>query len=599
MWNATSISGLRSLAGARLGLGIGQGIALWLLFARAEVWAGPATSAWVFAPLLLLACFVPLVVIAGLGNMRYRTLLAWAIASAVLLACFAEHDIFRAADNHGWLVWRFLGGEHDARIWPSRSLVVSASAALFIAQTLIVAGDADRAFVAAHSLYFDAVWKHVLQAAASALFVAALWLLLSLGAGLFGRIGIAFFPELVREPWFALPATTLAVAFALHVTDGRAGMLRGIRNRALILLSWLLPVVTLLVAGFLAALPFTGFAPLWSTRFATGLLLTAAAALALLINAAYQDGLPEHEPPLVLRHIGRAAALMLIPLVAIAAYALALRVAQYGWTGKRVLAMAGVMVAACYALGYAMAAIGRGGWLRWIEPANLAGALAVLAALFLLSTPIADPARLSVLDQLARLDAGVVTPEEFDFDYLRFDGARYGVRVLERLKFREEGPGAEIIRRRAEAASLMEYRGSPRLVAPKPSELAANITVYPRGRALPPSFLAQDWSQFKSWDLPRCLADASAGCDAFLLDLNRNGQDDIILDDYAEMIVMTADKQGRWSRVGHLVGPTQCKELKDELHAGKFEAAAPQWSDVKVGAMRLELAEPLAGADCR
>lgn len=598
MWSAMPIQGLRSVAGIRLGIGIAQGIVLCLLYGAAETRAWPASNGLVFAPLLLVACFVPLIAIAGLGNMRHRILVAWAIAATVLLAGFALHDISRAADNDGWFVWNLFGGEHDLHIWPSRTLVIFTFVALFIAQSLIVAGDGDRSVIAAYPLYFDAAWRQGVQAALSAVFVGLFWLLLSLGAGLFKLIGIAFFSELIQHRWFALPATTLALACALHVTDTRAGIMRGMRSLILNLLSWLLPLMTLFVAGFLATLPFTGLALLWTTRFATGLLLTSTAALVVLINATYQDGLPEHEPPLVLRHVGRLAALMLTPLVAIAAYALALRVAQHGWTSERIIATACVVVAGCYALGYAVAAIGREAWLRRIEPCNIAGAFVVLAALFALFTPIADPARLSVLNQLARLDSGVAPADEFDFAYLRFEGARYGAAALERLKSSVQGPDAVTIRRRARAALNMQYRGSPQLVAPTPEELAAHITVYPHGRALPASFLQQDWSRLKSWDLPRCLADSSAECDAFLVDLNHNGRDEVILDDHAQMIVMAVGAQGTWSRIGHLVGPGQCKKLKEALRAGSFEAATPQWSDIKVGDMRFELAAPLGGADC-
>ncbi len=592
------VQGLRSVAGTRLGIGIVQGIVLCLLYGTAERGTWPASNGLIFAPLLLVACFVPLIVIAGLGNMRPRTLAGWALVASVVLAGLAAHDISRGADTDGSLVWHLFGGEADRHIWPSSALVLVAAMGLFIAQSLIVAGDGDLSFIAVYPLYFDAAWRHAVQVALSAAFVGLLWLLLSLGAGLFKLIDINFFSELIERRWFALPTATLAFACALHVTDTQAGIVRGLRSLILGLMVWLLPVVTLFVAGFLATLPFTGLAPLWGTRVATGLLLATTGALIVLINAGYQDGLPEHAPTVILRHAARVAALMLVPLVAIAAYDLALRVAQHGWTSDRIVAAACVAVAAWYALGYAAAVIGRGAWLRRIEGCNIAGAFVILAVLFVLFTPIADPARLSVRDQLARLDSGAVPPEQFDFEYLRFEGARYGAAALERLKAREEGDDAAIIRRRAQAALNAQYRGLPPVVAPTPEELAAHIALYPAGHSLPESFLRQDWSRFKSWDLPRCLADASARCDAFLLDLNRNGHDEIVLDDHAQMIVMTTDAQGQWGRVGRLVGPNQCQTLKDALRTGKFEAAIPQWSDIKVGDMRFELTAPPGTIDC-
>ena len=594
----TPLEGLLSVGSIRLGIGIAQGVALSLLYGAAKTAAWPASNGMAFAALLLIACFVPIIVIAGLGNMRPRTLATWAIAASVLLAGLAAHDISRGAASDGWFLSHLFSGGHSPHIWPSHTLVLFTAVAVFIAQSLIVAGDGDLSFIAVYPLYFDAAWKHAVQVAVTAAFIGLLWLLLWLGAASFKAVGVAFFSELIERPWFALPATTLAVACGLHASDTHAGIMRGMRRAVLVPLTWLMPPLTLFVAGFLAALPVTGLAPLWATHFATGLLLATIAALVVLINATCHDGLPEHEPPPVLHHASRIAALTLAPLVAIAAYALALRVEQYGWTTDRIIAAAGIGVAGCYALGYAVAALGRGGGLRRIESCNIATAFVILAVLFALFTPIADPARLSVRDQRARLDSGVVPPEKFDFDYLRFDGARYGAATLDRLKSREQGPDAATIRRGAQAALNTQYRGAAQPVAPTPENLAAHITVYPPGHTLPKSFLQQDWTGFNSWELPRCLADSSAECDAFLVDLNGNGRDEIILDDHAQMTVMTADVHGNWSRVGRLIGTSECKELKEALRAGKFVAAAPQWSDLKVGEIRLELAQPFAAVDC-
>ncbi|EHN76789.1 hypothetical protein SMCF_3695, partial [Streptomyces coelicoflavus ZG0656] len=61
-----------------------------------------------------------------------------------------------------------------------------------------------------------------------------------------------------------------------------------------------------------------------------------------------------------------------------------------------------------------------------------AGVLAVAAVLALFS-PLLDPARLSVADQVARLERGAVKPQDFDFDFLRFDSGKAGLAALDRL----------------------------------------------------------------------------------------------------------------------------------------------------------------------
>ena len=152
-----------------------------------------------------------------------------------------------------------------------------------------------------------------MQLALSIGFTGAFWLLLFLGAALFKVIGLNFLEELIRQPWFSIPLTTVTFAVAVQLTDVRDGLIRGVRTVALMLLSWLLLVLTVLVAGFLVALPFTGLDGLWDTGSATALVLSAAAALIILINTAYQDGRPDNLPPAVLRVAVRVAAVLLTP----------------------------------------------------------------------------------------------------------------------------------------------------------------------------------------------------------------------------------------------------------------------------------------------
>ena len=74
--------------------------------------------------------------------------------------------------------------------------------------------------------------------------------------------------------------------------------------------------------------------------------------------------------------------------VAIAAFALSLRVGQYGWTPDRIEATAACVIGAGYALGYAAAALPMlGPWMRLLERVNVVMALVVMAtalALFVL-----------------------------------------------------------------------------------------------------------------------------------------------------------------------------------------------------------------------
>ena len=417
------------LFAARLAIGLTQGLALYLLYSAYDDKVWPATQGLVFAPALLVWLFIPTVLISTLSEMAWRKALLWALAAAIVTALLAFFDIWGAWPQD-WVYGRNISQPH---VLPSPKLFFFWGAGLFIAHALVLGGNTDRRFMASYPTHFDTAWKLAVQLALAGLFVGAFWLLLWLGAGLFNLIKLDFFQRLIRHEWFAIPVTALAAAGALHLTDIRPALVRGARTLLLSLLSWLLPLITLIVAGFILSLPFTGLAALWRIGHASALLLVASAALIILINAAHQDGQPEHLPHKLLRLSATLAAVLPVPLTLIAAYALMLRVGQHGWSVERVMLAASVIAALGYAGGYAWAAVKPGAWLEAIKTWNFAMALLILAEIVLLFTPIASPARIAVADQMARLKDGKIAPKDFDFHFLRWEAGRYGMEALRQL----------------------------------------------------------------------------------------------------------------------------------------------------------------------
>ncbi len=424
---------------ARLAIGLAQGIALYLLMRTTE--GGGATwssqNPELFAALLLPALFVPPVLLAGIGRLRIVTLVVWAGVATALLAGLAWHDIARQS-----------GTDRE----PTFPLFAFSAAALFIAHHLVVPADRLRRLIAPFPAYFDAAWMAGVQLVASVAFAGAFWVLLFLGAALFRIIGLSFLGELLRQGWFFLPMTGLAFATAVHLTDVRDGLIRGVRTIALMLLSWLLLVLTVLVGAFLIALPFTGLDGLWETGSATALVLSAVGVMIVLINAAYQDGRPDNLPPAVLRIAVRVAAVLLVPLVGIAVWGLSLRIGQHGLTPDRIIAVACALIGALHAGGYAYAASTtlRPGtrWMAPLERANIVGAVASVLAILALFSPLADPARLSVADQMARLERGKVAPDTFDYGFLQHSSGKTGRAALARLVASDD----PVIAARAKAA---------------------------------------------------------------------------------------------------------------------------------------------------
>src|ERR1700741_5139912 len=228
---------MRNALALRVGIGLAQGLALYGLH-RSRLELQPI----VFEALWLTACLAPIAALGAVGPLRRIALWAW-LATAVLITA--------GLGAYG----RFI--EADEQPWPSPQLFIFTAAALFILHHLITPANAERRWRASYARYFDDGWKDAVRLVLATLFVGALWLLLQLGAALFHLIGLEFLRRLFEKAWFALPITTVFFAIAIHLTDVRIDLVRGARTLALTLLSWLLPVLTILTVGLLFALPFT------------------------------------------------------------------------------------------------------------------------------------------------------------------------------------------------------------------------------------------------------------------------------------------------------------------------------------------------------
>jgi len=576
----------RRTALARLIVGFAQGLVLYWLFRSAggasdganETW--PYTQPFAFGPLLLVAAYLPIVVLAGLGRLRLRTLLIWTGVLALTLTGLALHDIGRQ------------GAERDD-LFLTPGLFAFAAAALFIGHHLIVPADRKGRLIADYDGYFDAAWMAGVQLALSIGFTGAFWLLLFLGAALFKVIGLSFLSDLISESWFAFPVTGLVFATAVQLTDVRDGLIRGVRTVALMLLSWLLLVLTVLVAGFLAALPFTGLEGLWKTGSATALVLSAAGALIILINTAYQDGREDNLPPAVLRIAVRVASVLLTPLILIAVWGLMLRIGQHGLTPDRIIACACALVGAVYAAGYGLGAlvpfVRRGSpWMKALEPTNVAVAVLTIAVILALFSPLVDPARLSVRDQMGRLESGKVTPARFDYAFLRFDSGKVGEQALARLV---ASTNPEIARRAKEAETaenaytLRENQVEPTLVPV--------IEAWPRDSNLPDGFI----SAVPQSD-PRHMCKAGGDCVATAMDLNGDSQTEVLLANNYSLELFTRRPDGIWESQGAYrpMGCEQDQELGDPraaLKAGLIRPVPSPWPDISFGGVPAQLSDTL------
>lgn len=605
--SASSTAGIGRL---RVAIGLLQGIAAWWLLRlvapsiyryppethdHARYWA--EQHPMIFAALALVTAFVPAIAIVETGRMRRKSLATYLGVAGLIIAGLAAYNIWRDP-------LEYFGTNGGVRVWPSFGLSFCTAFGFFIVNQLLEHRERGHSLFAHYADHFEDSWMRGFQLAVSLIFSLLVWGILELGAALFDLIHVTWFRTMIDHNWFRCPALAVAFAAAVHITDVRPTLLRGMRNVGLTLLSWLLPLVVALGVGFLIALLFVGLKPLWATRHAASILLWACAITLVLLNAAYKDGDPAAPPPAVLRWTGRVAGPTFLLLALIASYAIALRVQQYGWTPERVLSTAVAVMALIYGAGYAYAAIRRGNWLNGLEAVNVFASLVIVGILALLLTPLSDPARLSVNSQLARLTRGKVSADQFDYAFLRFHSGIYGSRALARLA---SSGDAEVRMRAARMQATEERsfsaRGEPNPALTEPA--LSHATVYPEGALVPEGLKSAPQPVF-SLD---CLRNG-APCEIYVVPYGASHETVVIVRPGRVTSrqpltfvyepsgrLFQRDSSGKWADTGGF-NRLDCPGVAAALQAGQLVSVRPEHDDLIVSGVRLEFSK-LGRADDR
>ena len=294
---------------------------------------------------------------------------------------------------------------------------------------------------------FQHAWKIVVRYAAAWLFVALFWAVVFLSDALFGLVGLDIIEELLEIEWvpFVLTGAVLGIGMAVVVelSDYVSPFL------ILRLLRLLLPVVLLVTAVFLVALPFQGLSNLFGGLSAAATLMAMALGNATLITSGLDQTDADAAHSRFMQGVMQTLSLTMPVLAGLAIYAIALRVADYGWSPTRIAAASASGVVMAYGLFYAIAVILRTGWMDRIRGANMYIALGVIALSALWLSPVLDAQRISAMHQLARFEGGKVSAEDLDLWALRDEMGRAGERVIETLK-EVDHPEVEILQARIE-----------------------------------------------------------------------------------------------------------------------------------------------------
>ncbi len=284
------------------------------------------------------------------------------------------------------------------------------------------------------------VWTDAVSAAGAIAFMGLSWLLLWLLHALFSLIGIELIEDLIETTGFAGLFCGATYGAAMGVLRNQLNILGTLQRVVLLVFSLLAVPFGFAIAVFLIFLLLSGGSALWdATDSATPVLLTCALGCFVLTNAVVRDDDEARSKSVVMQAAAMILAASIFPLTVFAAISMGIRIDQHGLSPERLWALVAIAIATAYGLSY-WVGLARGrmaGWAEYLRRANLHLAAASCVVALVLALPLVDFGGISARQQVARLDAGEVTAEEFDYIALRWDFGDAGREVLEELAERE------------------------------------------------------------------------------------------------------------------------------------------------------------------
>src|SRR5262249_22623358 len=158
---------------------------------------------------------------------------------------------------------------------------------------------------------------------------------------------------------------------------------------------------------------------------------------------------------------------------------------------------------------------------------------------------IADPARLSVDDQMHRLASGRITPDKLDLAFLRLEGARYGHDALVRLQHDRSTPRAIQASDAAARVLAQRSRYDRQVVTARGLQQPLYLNMHPAGAPAPAQLLA---SPDVGGILEGCNA-MSDPCDGAYVDLDGDGVGEVMVVHGYSASFYAVDKDQHWSQV--------------------------------------------------
>ncbi len=300
-----------------------------------------------------------------------------------------------------------------------------------------------------YSELFENAWNNHFFLIFSGLLTGGFLAVLGLGTSLFDSIGIKI-SDLIWSKEITPIIVAILIGAGIGISREYGSLIFKIRSVFFAIFRVMAYLAAGIVILFTVSLPFS-VSTLFQNRSTSLILLSVVAISILLLNTLIDNSSDtsknqEEKLPVWKNRIFSAQIILLPFLSLLSVYAIILRIQQYGLMPKRVIAITIAILLSIYSLSYLYQLITRKG--RWTDGlAKINPPLAGLwvATLIALASPLLDPIRLSVNNQVARLQSNQVTPDKFDFSSLKHRLGKRGANAIEEIRTWKDHPQFALI----------------------------------------------------------------------------------------------------------------------------------------------------------
>ncbi len=345
-----------------------------------------------------------------------------------------------------------------------------------------------------HFLYaglFENAWNNHFFLIFSGLLAGGFLLVLGLGTSLFGSIGFKQISNVIwsKEITPVIVATLVGTGIGIsREYDSLIFKIHGVFFAIFRVMAYLTAAIVIL---FTLSLPFS-VGTLFDNRNTSLILLSIVAISILLLNTLVDSSGDESSDSLINQDLPPwrnrifSLQIILLPFLSVlSVYAILLRISQYGLMPKRVVGLAVAILLSIYSVVYLYQLVKRKGkWTLGLASVNPPLAIFWVAMLVVLASPLLDPIRLSVNNQVSRLQNEQVGVDDFDFRALKYRLGKRGQVALEQLIANKALPKYTEIKKiignlpsyKEEQQAFIEVIGTP------PLEVESLKTRFTKGR---------------------------------------------------------------------------------------------------------------------